>query len=57
MIAFQKSFEWGDRIPIGTIYKSDRLTFDEQLSALKEKPLVKQKIDPLACEKLLDEFI
>lgn len=57
LTAFQKALEWGDRIPIGIIYKSDRLTFDEQLPTLKKGPLVKQKIDPLACEKILDEFM
>jgi 2-oxoglutarate ferredoxin oxidoreductase subunit beta len=56
LAAFQKALEWGDKIPIGVIYRSDRPTFEEQLSALKERSLVKQKIDPLACEKLLDEF-
>lgn len=57
MMAFTKAQEWGDRIPIGLIYKQERPVFEEQLPALKEAPLVKQKIDPLRCESFLDEFI
>ncbi len=57
IVAFAKSLEWGDRIPIGLIYKTDRPVYEEQLPALKEMPLVKQKLDPLQFESLLDEFI
>ena len=57
MTAFAKSQEWGDRIPIGLIYRTERLVYEEQLPALKEMPLVKQKIDPLQFEALLDEFM
>lgn len=57
MAAFIKAQEWGDRIPIGVIYKEDRATFEEQLLALSEGPLVKQKIEPGRIEELLDKFI
>jgi len=55
--AFAKAQEWGDLIPIGLIYKKERPFYEEQLPALKEMPLVKQKIDPLQFEALLDEFM
>ena len=55
--AFLKAQEWGDRIPTGLIYKQERPVFEEQLPALKEASLVKQKIDPLRYESLLEEFI
>jgi 2-oxoglutarate ferredoxin oxidoreductase subunit beta len=55
--AFAKAQEWGDRIPIGLIYRQERLAYEEQLPALKEGPLVKQKIDPSQFEALLDEFM
>jgi len=57
MTAFTKAQEWGDRIPIGLIYRTERLVYEEQLPVLKEMPLVKQKIDPLQFEALLDEFM
>ncbi len=55
--AFAKAQEWGDRIPIGLIYRKERPVYEEQLPALKEGPLVKQKIDPSQFEALLDEFM
>jgi len=55
--AFAKAQEWGDRIPVGLIYRKERPVYEEQLPALKEMPLVKQKIDPLQFEALLDEFM
>ncbi len=54
--AFAKAQEWGEHIPIGLIYKNERPAYEEQLPALKEKPLVKQSIDPLRFEALLQEF-
>ena len=57
LAAFAKAQEWGDRIPIGLIYRKEGPVYEEQLPALKEMPLVKQKIDPLRFEALLDEFM
>ena len=57
MAAFGKAQEWGDRIPIGVVYRQERLTFEEQLPALSKGPLVKQEIDPGRIEKLLDELL
>lgn len=56
-VAFAKAQEWGDKIPIGVIYKCERATFEEQLPALRKGPLVKQKIEPRIIETLLDEFL
>ena len=56
MAALTKAQEWGDRIPIGLIYRSERPVYEEQVPALKKMALVKQKIDPLQFEALLDEF-
>lgn len=55
--AFKKSLEWGEHIPIGVIYKTGRPVFEEHLPQLKQGPLVKQKLDPLQFEGLLDEFM
>jgi 2-oxoglutarate ferredoxin oxidoreductase subunit beta len=57
MAAFARAQEWGDRIPTGLIYKSERSVYEEELPALKEMPLVKQPIDPLQFEELLQEFV
>ncbi len=55
--AFAKAQEWGDRIPVGIIYRKERPTFEEQLPALNKGPLVKQKIEPKRIEELLDELM
>jgi 2-oxoglutarate ferredoxin oxidoreductase subunit beta len=54
--ALLKAQEWGDKIPIGIIYRQERPTYEEQLPQLKETPLVKQPLDPAQIEPLLDEF-
>ena len=55
--AFQKSQEWGDKIPLGVIYKQDRPTFEEQSPALKEGPLFKKEVDYTLLDKLLEGFM
>lgn len=57
LAAFSKAQEWGDRIPIGVIYKKERATFEEELPALSKGPLVRHKIDPGRVNSLLDEFL
>ncbi len=42
--AFQKSLEWEERIPIGVIYRNRRLTFEERVPVIKDKPLVCQDV-------------
>ena len=54
--ALSKAQEWGERIPIGVIYKQERTVYEETLPQLKEMPMVKQPIEPTKIEKLMDEF-
>ena len=56
LAAFAKAQEWGDRIPTGVIYRAERPTFEEQVPALKNGPLVKQRTEPQLV-KLMSEFI
>lgn len=55
--AFNKASEWGDRIPIGVIYKKDKPLFGEFIGTAGKTPLVKDKIDPMQFEVLMDDFI
>ena len=57
MAAFARAQEWGDRMPIGVIFTAPRPVYEDRLPALKRVPLVKQELDPLAFEGLLDEFV
>jgi 2-oxoglutarate ferredoxin oxidoreductase subunit beta len=42
--AFKKALEWGDRIPIGVIYRNNRPTFEERVPVIKDQSLVKQTV-------------
>jgi len=55
--ALEKALIWGEEIPIGIIYEENLPVYEDQLPALSEGPLVKQKIDPRRVEKLLAEFM
>jgi 2-oxoglutarate ferredoxin oxidoreductase subunit beta len=43
--AFAKALEWGERIPLGVIYRNNRPTLEEQIPLIAETPLVKQSVD------------
>ena len=46
--AWEKAYEWGDRIPIGIFYRGEPIpTYEEQVPALKAGPLVKQPLEKL----------
>jgi 2-oxoglutarate ferredoxin oxidoreductase subunit beta len=55
--ALEKALIWGEEIPIGIIYEENLPVYEDQLPALSEGPLVKQKIDSRRVEKLLAEFM
>ena len=57
LAAFNKSQEWGERVPLGIIYQKEAPAFEEQLSVLDKGPLVKRDIEPQKTEILLDEFL
>ena len=55
--ALEKALEWGERIPIGIIYRKELPVYEDQLPALSKGPLVTQKIEPGRAESLINEFI
>ena len=40
--AFERALEFGDRIPLGVIYRNDRHCFEDGIPAIRETPLAKQ---------------
>ncbi|MBI4684327.1 MAG: 2-oxoacid:ferredoxin oxidoreductase subunit beta [Nitrospirae bacterium] len=54
--AFQKALEWGDRIPLGIIYRNHRQVLEERVPGIKDKPLVRQPFDLSKIETTLREF-
>jgi 2-oxoglutarate/2-oxoacid ferredoxin oxidoreductase subunit beta len=39
-----KSFEWGDRIPLGVLYQSEQPIYEDSEPVFNNGPLVKQKL-------------
>jgi 2-oxoglutarate ferredoxin oxidoreductase subunit beta len=54
--AFRKALEWGDRIPIGIIYKNRRPTYEERIPVIADAPLVHQDFDPAKVRSTIREF-
>jgi 2-oxoglutarate ferredoxin oxidoreductase subunit beta len=54
--AYQKAKEWGERIPIGVVYRNPRPTLEEMQPVLKAGPLVRQQPERLVRELLSDFF-
>jgi len=55
--AWERSLEWGDKIPIGLFYKTDRPTYEDLEEVLSAGPLALQPAGLHGKEKLLDEFV
>ena len=55
--AYVKAHEWGDKIPIGVLYKETRSTYEDFLPQIKDIPLVEQKIDNMDITSVMREFI
>jgi 2-oxoglutarate ferredoxin oxidoreductase subunit beta len=54
--AFARALEWGDRIPLGIIYKNNRPVLEERIPVIKNAPLVKQTFEKSKLETTLNEF-
>lgn len=55
-VAIAKAEEWGERIPLGVIYREERPVFRDYLQQLADKPLVEKSIQPADLEYLLEDF-
>ena len=55
--AWQRSLEWGDKIPIGLFYRTERPTYEDLEEVLAAGPLVHQATGLRGREKILDEFV
>lgn len=54
--AMSKSSEWGDKIPIGVIYKNERPTFENHFSVLKQNPLALRDFDKEEMREMLASY-
>jgi 2-oxoglutarate ferredoxin oxidoreductase subunit beta len=55
--ALERAQEWGERIPIGIIYRKELPVYEDQLPVLSKGPLTRQDDIPVKVEKLLAEFM
>lgn len=55
--AFKKALEWGERIPIGVIYRNSRPAFEERIPVIKDRPLVKQTVVMEEMQKALQRTL
>jgi 2-oxoglutarate ferredoxin oxidoreductase subunit beta len=54
--AFAKALEWGERIPIGIIYRNSRPVYEERHPVLSAEPLVRRGFDIRKLEKTFQEY-
>ena len=58
MAALEKAMEFGDKIPIGVLYREPMRTFHEKNPVLMQgAPLVDRKTDRTIVQKMMEEFI
>jgi 2-oxoglutarate ferredoxin oxidoreductase subunit beta len=54
--AMKVACEWGDRIPVGIIYRNHRAPFEEHVPVLNQGPLVGRQVDRAILRDIMDEF-
>jgi len=54
--AFRRALEWGDRIPLGVVYRNKRQILEERIPVIRDMPLVKQQFDASKIEDTLRDF-
>jgi 2-oxoglutarate ferredoxin oxidoreductase subunit beta len=54
--AISLSFQWGDRIPTGIIYRKESPSFTEKIGMVKDGPLVDRKYDHGKLQELLSSL-
>lgn len=56
MMAFNKTEEWGEKIPIGIYYKEDRWTYLDELEQIREKTLASQSIENIDIDPIIASY-
>jgi 2-oxoglutarate/2-oxoacid ferredoxin oxidoreductase subunit beta len=55
--AMKVALEWGERIPLGVIYKNDRPTFEDHFAVLKQGPLLGREVDTARLAKIMEGYL
>lgn len=54
--AYLKAGEWGERIPLGIIYRAEHRTYEEKSGIEAHRPLVEDSIDEIDITPILQDF-
>ncbi len=54
--AMKVAYEWGDKIPIGAIYRNNRLPFEAHFPLLDEAPLVGRDVNRSMLKKIMEGY-
>ncbi len=54
--AFEKALEFGDRIPLGVIYRRERPLLHDKIPVIHDRPLADQPFDPSKLKDITKEF-
>jgi 2-oxoglutarate/2-oxoacid ferredoxin oxidoreductase subunit beta len=57
VLAWQRALEWGDKIPIGLFYRTEKPTYEDLEEVLAAGPLLHQTAGVRGRTNLLDEFV
>lgn len=54
--AFERALEWGERIPLGILFRNERPPLEDRIPVIKNEPLVKQRVDISKIGETIKEF-
>jgi 2-oxoglutarate ferredoxin oxidoreductase subunit beta len=54
--AIKLAYEWGDKIPVGVIYRHDRPSYEDQVPALASNILIKHKVKRSVLQKIMEGY-
>ena len=54
--AFHRALEWGERIPIGIIYRNNRSVLEERIPIIRDQSLMRQPTGVPNIENTIKEF-
>jgi 2-oxoglutarate ferredoxin oxidoreductase subunit beta len=54
--AMREASEWGERIPVGIIYRNDRPSFEDHLPVLSQGPMIDRELDRALLREIMEGY-
>ncbi len=54
--AIKKAMEWGDKIPVGVIYKNERPAFEDHFEVMREGRLIEKPVNKEELKKIMEGY-